>query len=213
MPRLPCFCKFAGCGGTVVDSKTFDRHKRHDLSKHVQDTIAAATTACKRQDDTIAEHLASLSLSCDHPTNLNSAAPLQSTSSSSRFSGKSTKQKLVEESLCQLRDIETLLEELITSVHAKLAGIGTPGAANHTFPLLSAISTARTIRTQLSGIKSRAASVQEAKSSLLVRLGEIVTTLEAANHSWKTQAKDLPLREESPSKSSFQTGESRFKIK
>lgn len=206
MPRLPCFCKFAGCGGTVVDSKTFDRHKRHDLSKHVQDTIAAATTACERQDDTIAEHLASLSL--------NPTAPLhQSTASNSRFSGKSTKQKLIEESLCQLRDIETLLEELTTSVHAKLAGIGTPGAANHTFPLLSAISTARTLRTQLSGITSRAASVQETKSSLLVRLGEIVTTLEAANHSWKMQAKDLPLREESPSESTFHTGESRFEIK
>jgi hypothetical protein len=192
MPRLPCFCKFAECGGTIVDSKTFDRHKRHDLSKHVRDAIATVTAACKSQDNTITEHLASLSLSCDR--SINSTSPLhQSTTPSSRISGKSTKQKLIKESLCQLRDIETLLEGLITSVHKKLDGIGTPGAANNTFPLLSAISTARAIGTQLSGVTSQAASVQEAKSSVLMRLGEVVTQLEAAKHSWNTQAKDLPL--------------------
>jgi len=102
-----------------------------------------------------------------------------------------------------------LLEELIASVHGKLVGIGAPGAANDKFPLLSAISTARTLRTQLSSITSRAASIQEAKSSLLVRLGEIVTTLEAANHSWNTWAKDLPLREKFPSDTTFGTGESK----
>lgn len=214
MPRLPCFCKFAECGGTVVDSRTFDRHKRNDLSKHVRDAIATATMACKSQDDAIAEHLSSLSLSCNHPTN--STAPLhQFTTSSSRFYGKSTQQKLVEKLLRQLRDIETLLEDLIISVDVKLGGIGigTPGAANDIFPLLSSISMARTIRTQLLGITSRTASVQEAKSSLLVRLEEVVTKLEAANHFWNTQAKNLPLREELPSDTTFSTGKSRFEIK
>ena len=210
MPRLPCFCKFAECNGAVVDSKTFDRHKRHDLSKHVRDAIATANMACKSQDDAIAEHLASLSLSCNCP--IDSALALhQPTTSSSQLSGKSTGQKLVEKSLCQLRDIEALLEDLIASVHGKLGCIGTPVTANNKFPLLSAISisTAHTIHTQLSRITSQAASVQEAKSSLLVRLGELVTKLEAANHSWNKQAKDLPLQE-FLSDTIFSTGRPRF---
>ena len=151
MPRLQCFCKFAECGGAVVDSKTFDRHKRHDLSKHLQDAIATANMACKSQNDDIVGHLASLSLS--RPT---SPAPTlsQPTTPSLRFSGKSTGQKLVDKSLCQLRDIETLLEDLIASVHEKLGRIGIPLAPNDAFPLLFAMSTARTIRTQLSGITS-----------------------------------------------------------
>ena len=210
MPRLPCFCKFAECGGAVVDSRTFDRHKRNDLSKHVQNAIAAATTACKSQDDAIAEHLASLSLSRDHPINSNSAPLHQSTTSNSQFSGKSTEQKLVEKPLCQLRDIETLLEDLIASVDGNLGGIGTPDAAKDAFPLLSAISTARTLQSQLSGITSRAASVQETKQSLLARLGEVVTKLEAAKHSWNVQAKGLPPREEYPSDTTFGTSKSRF---
>lgn len=151
MPQLACFCKFAECDGTFVDSKTFDRHKRHDLSKHVRDAIATATTTCKNQDDAIAEHLASLSLSFDCPND--STAPLhQPTTSSSRFSGKSTDQKQIEKLLYQLCDIEILLEDLTTSVHGKLDGMGTPGTANDTFPLLSSISTARTIRSQLSSM-------------------------------------------------------------
>jgi hypothetical protein len=118
----------------------------NDLSKHVQDAIAAATTACNSQDDAFTEHLASLSLSDDRPINSNSTAPLnQSMTSSSQFSGKSTKQKFVEKLLYQLRDIEKLLEDLIASIHGKLGGIGIPGAANDTFPLLSAIS-ARTLQ-------------------------------------------------------------------
>ena len=182
MPRLPCFCKYAECGSAVVDSRTFDRHKRNDLSKHVQDAIAATTTACKSQDDAIAEHLASLSLSGDCPISSNSTTPLhQSTTSSSQFSGKPTEQKLVEKPLCQLRDIETLLEDLTASVHGNLGGIGTPGAAKDAFPLLPVISTARTLRNQLSGMTSRAVSVQETKQSLLARLGEVVTKLEAAD--------------------------------
>ena len=211
MSRLPCFCKFAECSGAVVDSRTFDRHKRKDLSKHVQDAISAATTACKSQDDAIAEHLASLSLS---PTNSNPTTPLrQSTTSSSQFSCKPTEQKLVEKLLCQLRDVETLLEELIASVHGSLDGIGIPGATNDPFPMLSAISTARALRNQLSGIKSRAASVQETKQSLLARLGEVVTKLEAANHSWNVLAKDLPVQEEYTPDTTFSTGKSRFEIK
>jgi hypothetical protein len=79
--------------------------------------------------------------------------------------------------------------------------------------MLSAISTARTLRNRLSGIKSRAASVQETKQPLLVRLGEAVTKLEAAKHSWNVLAKDLPLREEYTPDTTFSTGKSRFEIK
>ena len=133
IPRLPCFCKFAECDGAVVDSRTFDRHKRNDLSKYVQDTIAAATTACKSQDNAIAEHLTSLSLSYDRLINSNSTAPLhQSTTSTS---GKRTEQKLIEKTLCQLCDIETLLEDLIASVYGNLDGIGTPSGVVQ-FPLV-----------------------------------------------------------------------------
>jgi hypothetical protein len=172
----------------MVDSQTFDRHKRHEASKRVQDAFAATTAACKSQDDAIAAHLASLSLSSKHPTNL--LAPLRGSPSS--FSGKSTEQKRVEESLYQLRDIETSLDNLITSVDGKLGQIGYPGAANDAFPLLSSISTSRMIQAKLSGITSRAASVREAKSSLQVRLGELVTRLEAEKHSWSKHAKALP---------------------
>ena len=88
----------------------------------------------------------------------------------------------------------------------------TPSAANDAFPLLSAISTACTLRAQLTGITSRAASVQETKQALLACLGEVVTKLEAAKGSWGVVAKDLPLREEYPSDATFRTGESRFAI-
>ena len=151
--NLPAFDPYASTSlflqVAVVDSRTFDQHKRNDLSKHVHDAITATTTACKSQDDAIAEHL----VSGDCPINSNSTTPLhQSTTSSSQFSGKPTKQKLVEKPLCQLRDIETLLEDLTASVHGNLGGIGTPGTANDAFPLLPAISTARTLQNQRLGL-------------------------------------------------------------
>jgi hypothetical protein len=209
MPRVPCFCEFAQCGGSVVDSKTFNRHKRHDSYKRVQNAIATATTVCKSQDDAITAHLASLSLS--HDPSINSTMHFHqptAANTSSRSSGKSTEQKLVEELLYQLRDIEMLLEDLIITVDGELNSMGNPGAANDTFPLLSSISTARTIQAQLSGINSRAAPVQEAKSSLLVRLGKVVTRLEDAKGSWNAQVEDLSAQGDFPSETIFSTGKS-----
>jgi hypothetical protein len=191
----------------MVDSKTFDRHKRLDSSKRVRDAIATATTVCKSQDDAIVVHLASLSLSRNPSTNSTTHLHQHTTAkTSSQSSGKSTEQKLVEELLYQLRDIETLLEDLIITVDGKLNSMGNPGAANDAFPLLSSISTARTIQTKLSGVNSRAASVQEAKSSLLVRLGKVVTKLEAAKHSWNAQVEGLPIQGDFPSETIFSTG-------
>jgi hypothetical protein len=214
MPRVPCFCEFAQCGGAVVDSKTFDRHKRHDSSKRVRDAIATATTVCKSQDDAIAAHLASLSLSRD--LSINSTMHFHrptAANTSSRSSGKSTEQKLIEELLYQLRDIEMLIEDLIITVDGELNSMGNPGTANDTFPLLPSISTARTIQAQLSGINSRAASVQEAKSSLLVRLGKVVTKLEDAKGSWNAQVEDLSIQGDFPSETIFSTGKSMAWIK
>ena len=190
MPRLQCFCEFAQCGGNVVDSRTFDRHKCHDSSKRVQDAIATATTACRNQDDAITAHFASLSLSYDRTTR---PMPLHQSTMANSTSPLSTEKKLVQDSLYRLCDVEALLEDLILSVNGKLNCIGSPGVANDAFPLLPSISTARSIQNQLSGITSHAAPVQEAKSSICVRLGEVVTTLEAAKHSWNSQAKNLPI--------------------
>ena len=204
MPRVPCFCDFAQCGGAFVDPQTFNRHKRHDSSKRFRDALTTATTACKSQDDAIAVHLASLSISdrLTDPIVVQSAT----VNTSSRHFGRSAEQKQVAESLYQLRDIETSLDDLITFVDGKLGNTGNPSASSVVFPLLSSISTARTIRTQLAGITSRAVSVQEAKSSLLVRSGEIVTKLEDAKRSWNKHAEDFPVQEDFTSDSIFNTG-------
>ena len=103
MPRLQCFCEFSQCGGTLVDSKTFHQHKCHDLSKSVRDAIATATTACKKQDDAIAAHLGSLSLSYDRPTSLPIPMAMANTTS------LSTEKKLIQDLLYQLRNIEASL--------------------------------------------------------------------------------------------------------
>lgn len=179
------------------------------MSKRVRDAIATTTTVCKSQDDAIVAHLASLSLSGDPSTHSTTNFHQSTTvNSSPRSSGTSTGQKLVEESLYQLRDIETLLENLIIAVDGKLNSMGNPGAANDKFPLLSSISTARTIQSQLSAVNSRAASVQEAKSSLLARLGKVVTKLEAAKHSWNARLKGLLIQGDCPSETIFSTGKS-----
>jgi len=80
-----------------------------------------ATTACKSQDDAIAIHLASLSIS-DH---LNDPIVMQSVTAntSSRHFGKSAEQKQVAELLYQLCNIETSLDNLITFVDGKLGSI------------------------------------------------------------------------------------------
>jgi hypothetical protein len=134
----------------------FDQHKRHDLSKRVRDTLTSATAACKNQDNAIAAHLASLSLSSDHSK---SANPPTGSTTNPRFLGKSTEQKQVEEFLYQLCDIESSLDDLITFVDDNLSQIGNPGAADDVFPLLSSMLTARTIQNQLSGIASCASPV------------------------------------------------------
>src|SRR6266571_3596702 len=101
MPHIPCFCDIVQCGGAMVASKMFDQHKQHDLSKHVQDTLASTTTACKNQDDAITTHLTSLSLFSDHSESCN--PPAGSTIGPS-LSGKSTEQKWVEEFLYQIHN-------------------------------------------------------------------------------------------------------------
>ena len=204
MPRLQCFCEFAQCGGTLVDSKTFHRHKRHDSSKRARDAFDTAMTACKKQDDDIAAHLASLSLPYDRPTNL--PIPLHQSTTANTTSPLSTEKKLVRDLLYRLRDIEASLEDLTLSVNGKLNCIGNPGAANEAFPLLSFISTARSIQSRLSGITSRAAPVQETKSSIRARLDEVVTKLAAAKHSWNSQAKNLPIRADFHTETTFSTG-------
>ncbi len=181
MPRVPCFCKFAQCGGSMVDSKTFNQHKHHDSSKHVQNAITTATTVCKSQDDAITAHLASLSLSRD--PSINSTMHFHqptAANTSSQSSGKSTEQKQVEELLYQLRDIEMLLEDLIIMVNGELNSMGNP----HAVP------------------------VQEVKSSLLVRLGKLVTRLEDAKGSWNAQVEDLSTQGDFPSETIFSTGKS-----
>jgi hypothetical protein len=209
MPRVPCFCNFAQCGGATIDSQTFDRHKRHDLSKRVRDTISIAANACKNQDDAITAHFASLSLSSGDSTNSSARSTTINTSLS--MSGKSSEQKRVEESLYQLRDIETSLDDLISLVDENLSRVGHPRAANDVFPLLSQVSTARRIQSQLSGIASRAAPVRETKSSLLARLGEVVTRLDSAKRSWRMRAEGLAVPTDFSSDATFSTGKPWFR--
>ena len=210
MPQIPCFCDFAQCGGAAVDSQMFDRHKRHDASKRARDTVAAATAACQSQDSAITAHLTSLSLSSNH----SSTPSLRCTTINSniRFSGKSTGQKRVDESLYQLRDIEASLDDFIASVSGQLDRIGYPKFANDVFPLESSISTARTIQIQLSDISSRSVSVQEVRSPLLVRLGDAFTRLEAAKRSWSRRAKVLPAPSNISSQTKFSSGKPWFGI-
>ena len=192
----------------MVDLQTSERHKRHDSSKRVRDALAMANTACKNQDDDIASHFASLSLFPDRPTN--PGASHRSTPVKTG-SGKSTEQRRVEEILYRLRDIEISLDDLVNSVDGKLGRVGSPGTTDEIFPLLSSISTGRTIRSQLSQITSRAASVQETKSSLLMRLGEVVSKLEHAKHSWNKHAEGLP--SEKNFETIFSSGKPRLQIK
>lgn len=188
----------------MIDSQTFDRHKRHDLSKRIQDSFSVTTDACKNQDDVITAHFASLSLSSGHSTNPSASSTTINTCIS--MSGKSTEQKRVEESLYQLRDIEISLDDLISSVDTNLSRMGHPRAANDVFPLLSSTSTARRIQAQLSGITSRAAPVRETKSSLLVRLGEVVTRLDSEQRLWRRRAEGLPVPTDFSSNTTFNTG-------
>jgi len=204
MPQVPCFCDFAQCGGAMIDSQTFDRHKRHDLSKRVRDSVSVATDVCKNQDDVITAYFASLSLSSGHSTNPSASSTTINTYSS--MSGKSTEQKQVQESLDQLRDIETSLDDLISSINTNLSRMGHPRAANDVFPLLSSTLTARRIQAQLSGIVSHAAPVRETKSSLLVRLGEVVTRLDSEQCSWRRRAEGLPVPTYFSSDTTFNTG-------
>ena len=200
MPQIPCFCDFAQCGGATVDSQTFDWNKRHDTSMCAWDTVAAATAACQGQDNAIAAHLASLSLSSNHSTTPSLRCTI--INSNILFSGKSTGQKQVDEFLYQLHDIEASLDDLIASVSGQLDRIGYPKFASDLFPLESSISTARTIQIQLSDIFSCSVSVQEVKSPLLVHLGDIFKWLEAAKHSWRRRAEPFWLHQTFPHKPS-----------
>ncbi len=206
MPRVPCFCNFAQCGGAMIDSQTFDRHKRHDLSKRVRDSFSVATDVCKDQDDVITTYFASVSLSSGHSTNPSATRSSTAINTCFSMSGKSTEQKRVEESLYQLRDIKTSLNDLISSVDTNLSRMGHPRAANDVFPLLSSTSTARRIQAQLTGIASRAAPVRETKSSLLVQLGEVVTRLDSERRSWRRRAEGLPVPTDFLSETTFNTG-------
>ena len=202
MPQIQCFCDFAQCGGAMVDLQTFQRHKRHDSSKSVRDALAKATLTCNNQDDHISTYLESLSLSPDNPSVRSHRPPPV------KSSGKPTERKRIEELLYQLRDIETSLDTLANSVNGKLGCVGYPRTANDVFPLLSSISTARTVQTQLSHITSRAASVQETKSSLLVRLGQVVTKLKDAKCAWNKHAEGLPSQKDF--ETTFSAGKSSF---
>ena len=190
MPRAQCFCDYAGCGGATVDLQTWNRHKRHDASKRVHSALAAATAACKAQDDYIASQVVSLPPS-DSPSAPNASA------ANTRPSFKSSEQKLVAHLLCQLCDIETSLDSLISSTDEQLINIGKPDSSEDVFPMATAISAAHTIQAQLSAIASRAPSVLEAKSSLVTRSVEFITKLDDAKGLWVKHAAEIPIRQES----------------
>jgi hypothetical protein len=179
---------------------TFKKHTQQD---QLECFLASTTAALANQDDAITAHFASLSLSSPVSTTINRGPT---------FSGKSTEQKRVQESLNQLRDIETSLNDLRTIVDDKLSRIGNHVAADNIF-LTNSMSTARKIQVKLSLINPPSPTIRQAKSSLLVPLGELVRRLEVAKRLWSEQAGVLPASADFTSEAIFKSGKLPFGIR
>jgi hypothetical protein len=205
-----CFCDSTGCAGREVSIRVFDAHKTLDRAAQARKHQAASDRILKDQDEALVAYLSAMTLSdkvsgtSQHPGgrfwSKSSSADEESTERISPHYAGVSRHELTDRNLRLLRNIEKSLDELHADAKHQLATVGIPLTRDTPFPLKPLIVSVLDIENQLIGIKQRAPSVVEAKSSISSKTHDLLAILQHSQSQWMEKAKKCS--EEPVSKSS-----------
>lgn len=217
MPQMvKCFCDSTGCAGREVSKRVFDAHSQLDCAAQVRKHQECSERILKNQDVEISTYLSAMTLSdkvsgtFQHPGGRfwsTSSADMESTERSALHSHAGvSRYELTDRNLRLLRDIEKSLDELQADAKHQLATVGIPLTRDASFPLKPLIVAVLDIQIQLTGVKQRIASVEEAKSSISSKAQDLLDILKHSQSQWMDKAKQYSEEPVSKSGADFNAG-------